>query len=553
MEQLRVAAEPLGLGAFGQLIRHFFRRFFDTESLSPQAEPEANVVQALGILAVPSAFCVLVIRPLTLTGWDLVTFRTMFVSFSMVVMGFLTLLEWDALFPDRRDYQILIPLPLRLSTLFLAKTAALGIFLALFLVDMNFFGVLFWPGIDAGPDPAAIMIAHSVAVLAGGLFAALAAAAVQGVLITILRGSLLRRVSVFLQTVLMAVMVMLLFLTPVMGLAARSLVKTHSPFVYWLPAYWFVGLYERIRPVAHSADLLQLGDFAIWGLVIAGAVFILTYLPGYRSHARRMLEAPAPTPSGPGPMHRWMGSIVDRLVARTPVERAVFHFINQTITRSAKHRLFLATYGGFGAALAVMAFDSERDGLLRLPLTLSFVLISGLRAAFGFPSELRANWAFQITETNAIGPYVAAMRKWVVACAVAPLFVLLAPMEFTCFPWPAALFHMAFGFALSLALMEVLFFGFRKVPFTCARYPGRVNLVGLSAVYVFGFTMYSRTMAGFEEWLSGMPVTAAFFFAILAIGLTAARWGERRAAFEQALHYEDPVDPVVRTLDLSNG
>ena len=139
-------------GVFGALVRHFFGRFFDTESLSPQGDPQAKVTQTLGILAVPSAFFVLLFRPLTLSGWSLVAVRYLFLSLSMIVMGFIMVFEWDALFPDRRDYQILTPLPLRLSTLFLAKAAALGIFLGIFLLDVNFFGVLMWPGVDGGPD-----------------------------------------------------------------------------------------------------------------------------------------------------------------------------------------------------------------------------------------------------------------------------------------------------------------------------------------------------------------------------------------------------------------
>ena len=53
---------------YPRLIRHFFSRFFDTESLSPQGEAEAGVIQTLGILAAPGAFFVLLFRPLTLTG-----------------------------------------------------------------------------------------------------------------------------------------------------------------------------------------------------------------------------------------------------------------------------------------------------------------------------------------------------------------------------------------------------------------------------------------------------------------------------------------------------
>ena len=64
MEWKRSTRPP---GVFGTLVRHFFSRFFDTESLSPQGEAEAGVVQTLGILAVPGGFFVLLFRPLTLT------------------------------------------------------------------------------------------------------------------------------------------------------------------------------------------------------------------------------------------------------------------------------------------------------------------------------------------------------------------------------------------------------------------------------------------------------------------------------------------------------
>ena len=50
--------------------------------------------------------------------------------------------------------------------------------------------------------------------------------------------------------------------------------------------------------------------------------------------------------------------------------------------------------------------------------------------------------------------------------------------------------------------MEIMFFGFRKVPFTCSHLPGKVNLVGLAVIYILGFTMYSSTMADLEAWLA---------------------------------------------------
>ena len=422
--------DPRAPGIFRTLVRHFFGRFFDTESLSPQGEPEAGVTQTLGILAVPGAFFVLLFRPLTLTGWDLVSVRYMFVSFSMTVMGFLMVFEWDALFPDRRDYQVLTPNPVRLATLFLAKAAALAIFLGIFLLDVNFFSVLMWPGVDGGKDSFGILWAHVAAVLASGLFAALAAAALHGVLITFLRGWLYRRVSVAVQTLLMALLVMNLFLTPLIAFRLQWVATRHTDWLYWFPGFWFSGFYEHLRPATRNLPLRELGVFATRALACAAGIFLLTFLPGYRGHARRVLETTPPAATGPGRLRNALDRLLRRTVLRNPVEYAVFHFISQTITRSLKHRLFLATYGGFGAAYEVMTFGSGPSGLLIVPLTLSFILVSGLRAAFNVPAELSANWAFQLSEVTCAGPYLAAARKWTLVCAILPLFLFMAPMEF---------------------------------------------------------------------------------------------------------------------------
>jgi hypothetical protein len=544
---------PSTANCYGVLIRHFFGRFFDRESLSEQSEAESNVVQALAILAVPGAFFALLVQPLTFRAWGLVSVRYFFVSFSMIVMGFIMVFKWDALFPDRRDYQILTPLPVRPRTLFVTKVLALGLFLGLFLVDMNLFGTLFWPGIDGGNDFLRIFGAHIAAVAAAGLFTALAAAAIQGALITVLSGKLYRRVSVAVQTVLMSALVTMLFLSPLLADGAHQLIRNGNPVVYYFPGFWFTGLYELLRPAVGDPALLRLGHLAIEALAWAAGLFVLTYLPGYRRHARKILEMSQPSAAGPGIVQRSIGRFFDVHLLKRPVERAVFHFISQTITRSAGHRLFLATYGGFGAALAVASLPAGRFGLLRTELMLSFILVSGLRAAFNVPAELRGNWVFRISEGADVAEYLAAARKWIVACGIVPLFLVAAPFELALFRWTTAVFHLAYGVTLSVLLTEILFFGFRKVPFTCAYFPGKINLIGLSVIYVFGFTAYSDTMSGVASWLVTSPAAALLFFAAAATALRLlAGRREWPADRETPLDYEDPGDPVVRSLGITS-
>jgi hypothetical protein len=545
---------------FLDLVRHFFGRFFDKESLSPQGQPEAGVIQTLGLLVPPGGFVCLLTAVLHPQGWDLVGLRFLFICYSMVAMGVVMVFEWEALFPDRRDYLILTPLPLRVFTLFVAKMVALLAFLAIFLAAINFLGVLLWPAVESRGNGFAAMGAHLAVTASAGLFSALAIAALQGVLVTAFRGAAYRRVSVFAQTAVMVALILCLFLAPLMGSSIGELCRSHSPLLRWFPGFWFAGLYEQMRPVvsharaarvaAAGSALAGLGGMAIRSIWVVSAIFALCFLPEYRSHARRALETAEPNPRGPGRARRALDKAAQRWL-RDPVEHGVFQFIGQTIGRSLKHRLFLATYGGFGAAVVILTLASGSSPR-RAPLILSFVLVSGLRAAFNFPSDLRANWAFQVSETSSVSAYVRATRKWVALYAVAPLFLALAGIEAIRAPLPEVAFHLAFGTAASVVLIEALFLGFHKVPFTCSHFPGKVNLVFLSVMYVFGFTLYSSWMASLEDWLWSTPAAVLPFFAMVGGGLLAlGRTRERMLSGEAGLEYEDDGNPVVRTLGLT--
>jgi len=168
------------------------------------------------------------------------------------------------------------------------------------------------------------------------------------------------------------------------------------------------------------------------------------------------------------------------------------------------------------------------------------------------PAELSANWTFQLSEINGVEPYLSATRKWIFVCAILPLFLLMAPLEFYNFPPGAALFHLSFGIATSVLLAEVMFLGFRKVPFTCAHFPGKVNLVFLGVIYVFGFSTYSSLLRRLEVWLVHAPAAALAFFALTAaIYLVLGRSTHKILGPKPRLDFEDDTDPTIRTLGLS--
>jgi hypothetical protein len=570
------ASKPFA-GTFSVLVRLFFSRFFDKESLSPQGDPAANVVQTLGLLAAPGGFIFLLLYFLgepVRTGWNLVSVRCLFLWFSMVVVSFVVVFEWDALFLDQRDYQVLLPLPLPLWKLFLAKMTAFLLFLSLFLAAINGPETLFWPSVfDSGNVPE-IIATHLLIVLLTGLFSAFAAASIQGLLLIIVPARLFRPVATCVQTVLMTILVMLFFLTPLLAGSIRYAVGpgvgAFNGLAQYVPAYWYTGLYEQLRPTSGNHALLHLGRSALPGLGCAVALFALTHIPGYLWQMRRLVDTPPSNPSGPGHLRVALNAAVDRLLLKSPVQQAVYHFIGQTISRSLKHRLFLAVYAGFGAALIVFnlgqafvttglgvqfritGFVPDHATLLRVPLTLSFVLVTGLRAAFSFPAELNANWGFQISDTNHAADCLNAVRKWTIVCGVMPLFLLLMPAELQFLPWSDVLFQTLYGITLSLLLTETMLCGFRKIPFTCGYLPGKNNLVLVVALYVGSLALYSSDlMTNLETRLMKNPPSAAgSFCAALLLWIALVKW-RSRAATEGALDYDGDIDPLIRTLGLT--
>ena len=563
------------MAAFLLLMRHFFGRLFDNEIVSQQGDMRTNVVQALGLLATPGMFVAMYMLPqrvrydrLFEQNWTLIGDYYFFVLYSMVVMGFIMVLQWDALFPDRKDYLVLTPLPIRGNTIFAAKTAALAIFMGLFVIDTNLFGALLAPGLS-GPPPTSLAMfpplfrVHVVAVAASGLFVALAIAGIQGILINALPARAFRRISPWVQMGLMGLLIVVLFLTPLVGSSLKSLITANSPLLRWFPPFWFLALYVDLLPGRPGGEVFhQLAALAKTGLALSAAVAAVTYLAGYRRHAARVMESVETAGRGRGRLRRAFDARVNRLLT-DPLERATFHFISNTILRTAKHRLFLAAYCGVALALALsdvlriglkpgaaaLAFNAA--GLAAVPLIFSFFAVSGMRATFNFPTELRANWIFQICEYEDRVAHIRAVRKWMIVMGVAPLFLALAPLEVIFAGWWPAAIHLSFALLLSLVLLNLLLVWFRKIPFTCAYFPGKTSIAVMAFLYFAGFTIYSWTMADVEARLIRSPAGLALFYAALLLVLRGLAWLERRELqVDDALVYEDQPDPVVRTLEL---
>jgi hypothetical protein len=545
------------------LVRHFFGRFFDNEFVAKNTDMQVTVVKLLALLSSPGIIlpCLRYTTYIGLAGARaevlnpmLWSDRTLYLSFSMLVMGAVTVLEWDALFPDRRDYTTLMVLPIHSRTIFLAKVGALAIFLLAFTASVNFVSVILFPAVSwRGPAWGMIrtIAAQGIAILASSAFAFLLLVALEGVLLNVLSIRWFRKMSAYVQGGMVFVLLWLFCLFPHIAATFAELKAANSWVLRAFPPLWFLGLNEVLLGTRDAA-LIMLAHRAEIGLSIVAVAAAVSYSVAYRRHVRRTLESTEGGDSMRTAMHERAGKIADR-IAPDPVERGVLAFVGKTMARSAKHRIFLAAYAGAGFAVAaqVLSAVKKSDDWLSLPLVLVFFLLSGMRFIFTIPVELTANWQFRVSDTNRQRAALNGTRTALKWFGVVPLFVMLAPVYFVLWKPGAALAHLLFSVTISILLVEMLIMEFRKIPFTCSYPPGKANVTMLWAFYWTAFVLYAFAMANLESWMVRRPVRLIPFYLTMAVMFAGFEWWRRRAdAVGVALIFDDAADPAVLTLGL---
>lgn len=562
------------IGQFRELVRHFFSRFFDNDLVAIDGDMRATVVNLLAMLSAPgmilpflflSKYVRLQDQPMYVRDLASLGEKEFFICFSMTVMGLVTVIEWDMLFPDRRDYANLTPLPIRLSTMFAAKIAALLAFLAIFSVVINAFSPVLFPAVvtQKGPLMTAATFArcHIVSILAANAFVFFFCVAVQGILMNLLGYRAFRRVSPYVQFALVALIILMFLLSGRIVSELQPNAAANPPAVYVFPPLWFLGLYQTqlgwTNPVFH--------DLAASARLAAGwtsAAALATYLLSYRRHVKRSLESAGDFLKAPSAIEAFAGRVADRLVVRDPQQRASFYFVWQTLSRSRRHKLFFAAYVAVGCALifeglAVLVASGGNSWMYRpipqllpAPLILSFFILFGLRHVFAVPSELRANWVFQVSDGGEARRCLAGVKKAMIALGVIPLFVLLLPLHVLFWGWRTALLHMLFGLVISLLLVEILLANFEKVPFACSYLAGKANLKVSWPIYLFGFTTYVSVCLALEYWMLQRPVRFAWLAALVLLVKAALAFYRWRVGREVALVFDEQPEPLVRTLNL---
>jgi len=561
-------------GQFTLLTRHFFGRLFRNDMIDFEDQMKEKVIVVLTLLAVFFAWA----------SW-LLLFKYHFVpdidrswqeknyifTLMMLVFAVVTLLEWDVLFPDRRDYLNLTPLPVRLRTVFASKLASFVLFIASFsLAMMSVSSGLFSLYLTQWrTDTVGLAVRYVIAHLTAGFAAAcavfFAVVFLQFLLMAVLPAGLYRRSATAVRFTLALGLVFLLLsfvIAPsVLGRSfddLGSLKGSGDPFMFRFPPLWFVGLYEVLlgtRDAVFEAEARTAGLSLLLGL----AAFAGSAAVSYRRHVRKTLEV-RKSRSVLDPVRRIWRKALAAAVLRTPEERAVHGFFSDTMRSSPRHRMTLVYYTAAGTAgiLALVAgyrtsfrvLAPSNGFLLVLPLLLAFTIVAGLRAVVDRPAAIEANWIFRLTETPRTSLYASGLKKAVVLHFLAPLFLAVLALHALIWDVRSAAAHAGFGFLVSVLGVEAAFFRYRKVPFACTWVPGRLKLHYTAIPALVGLLLTMMALAAVEKSVLASPSRAAVFLAVWAGTGLALREGNRRYYGKTAaLRYEEEPEGALIQLD----
>jgi hypothetical protein len=549
-----------------ELLRHFLLRFFDSDLVTASGQTTPALIGAVSIflpmfplIEGPLRQKYAYFSHLPTPGPYRMAVRAdelWLITLMMSAIGLLTAIKWQALFPALTDYRVLGSLPLRARQMFAAKLLALLIVATAAMLTLNSVPGMMFPMVSTShwafhPAPGPRLVAHATASLAGCYFFFFGLVALEGVLLNLLRPRQFARVTVALQGLLVGTMLVLIVLSfSIQAQVTNTLVRPE--FARWLPPVWFLGLCQTMSGDPDPA-MQALAHRALTALGMAVVLVLVTYTISYRRHRALLVEGV----SAPGKSRRWTGAVFDWLVP-DPRRQAVIVFLAKTLAGSGQHRTVLMGYGGFGLAVFLSGTIGMRsvveparvaaaDFVYGHVILLVYLLI-GVRHLFSIPVELKANWAFQITEGEGRREWLRAVDRFVLYPGAAVMLILPFPLEVHLLGWRAVSEAVLFT-ALAMLCYEWIFASWEKLPFTCSHLPGKTPAWHLT-LYLLGLLV----LVPMVNWLLlECLYSAPSYVAVLAILLFG--WRRLHTAREEGwgylrLRYEEEPDPAIHGLNL---
>lgn len=483
------------------------------------------------------------------------------IATTMLVVGLISVLCWESIFPDRRDVLVLAPLPVRVSTLFRAKVSALIAALSLSVVSLNCISGLVWPHYFSITNGGSYLgtfhsiMAYWVTMLLASAFMFGCVLGIQGVASLFLPRRQFLRLSALLQVVIFFLFITVYIIEPSLEAPKALIAPENQRLLTWLPSYWFLGLLQQLNGSMLPA-FVPLARRAWSGIAVAIVVGVSSVLIAYLRMTGRIIETPDIVPGGR--RANWSVRF------GTMLQTAIVLFSVRTLLRSRQHRMLLSFYLGATFAI-VLAYLRTSLKLLKLlhgaagdAVNVSFFVASiwvmcfaimAVRLVISMPLTLRANWVFRMTEIRGVSDYLSAIRRAFFVLAAIPAWLLMAALFLLRWPTWRIAGHLFLLALAGIIVVELSVYGFHKLPFTCSYLPGQSKVLfvfwGCLLVWV------PLVAARFEMRILSRPLDFIGIALLLALIAACARWRNTdSAASVEGLIFEEEYPPELFGLNL---
>src|ERR1017187_5400880 len=180
-------------------------------------------------------------------------------------------------------------------------------------------------------------------------------------------------------------------------------------------------------------------------------------------------------------------------------------------------------------------------------ILLVFLLI-GVRHLFLIPVELKANWAFQITEGEGRQEWLRAVDRFVLYPGALAMLILPFPLEVYLFGW-RAVGESLLSAIFAVVCYELVFSSWEKLPFTCFHLPGKTPAWFLS-LYLLGLLVALPTVNWLLLECLYHPAAFVVILTILLAAWTRLHATRRDGWRELRLLYEEAPEPAIHGLNL---
>jgi hypothetical protein len=479
-----------------------------------------------------------------------------FIVLSMTVTGAVAVWRWNAIFPDRRDYINLVPLPISTRTIFFANLVAVLFLVGLIAIDVNAASCVLFPMVVAAMQTKFLFfvkfaLVHALAVVLSSVFSFFAVFSFLGLLMAILPAATLKRISTYVRGIIVVYLVTLLstsFAVPYNLWQAKSV----PSWAYLFPSSWFLSLCQVLRGRATPA-LLELSHLAFPAVAVSIVVALATYAIGYQRHFIRTPEIADTNVATQKFRPSRISPLLQRLSLRTRFLRGCFPFVWKTLMRSETHRLVVTAAAGLGLVMAsqaaMNAFQSTRTlrqaalspDAISIPYILTFLLIIGLRVVFEIPTDLRSNWIFQLLLDRDRQECASLARKVILSAALPLVFVTAFPLYAYLEGFRIAFLHTLVAAIWAALLTNIVLIRFRKLPFTCTLPLFKQHSIVILLSFCFGYLVYAVSIPEFESSALSEPVRLLGMLPVIAIAALVPRFFarntpeiERRLIFEES-------------------